>query len=128
MHISLWALQAAPLLIGADMAQLDDFTIELLGNREVLAVSQDPLGQAAGRVRAEPWLEVWARPLEDGSMAVGMFNRAPVESEVEVTWDELGLSGPMEVRDLWRHTDLGASTGQFSAMVPRHGVALVRIG
>ena len=127
-HISLWALQAAPLLIGADMAQLDDFTIDLLGNREVLAVSQDPLGQAAGRVRAEPWLEVWARPLEDGSMAVGMFNRAPVESEVEVRWDELGLSGPLEVRDLWRHMDLGTSTGQFSAMVPRHGVALVRIG
>jgi alpha-galactosidase len=127
-HISLWALQAAPLLIGADMAQLDDFTIDLLGNREVLAVSQDPLGQAAGRVRAEPWLEVWARPLNDGSMAVGMFNRAPVESEVEVRWDELGLSGPLEVRDLWRHMDLGTSTGQFSTMVPRHGVALVRIG
>ena len=61
-------------------------------------------------------------------MAVGMFNRAPVESEVEVRWDELDLSGPLEVRDLWRHMDLGTSTGQFSAMVPRHGVALVRIG
>jgi alpha-galactosidase len=127
-HISLWALQAAPLLIGADMAQLDDLTIDLLGNREVLAVNQDPLGQAAGRVRAEPWLEVWARPLDDGSMAVGMFNRAPVESEVEVSWDELGLSGALQVRDLWRQMDLGTSTGRFSAMVPRHGVALIRIG
>ena len=77
-HISLWALQAAPLLIGADMTQMDEWTINLLGNREVLAINQDPLGKAAGRVWADNWTQVWARPLADGTMAVGLFNRAPV--------------------------------------------------
>jgi len=127
-HISLWALQAAPLLIGADMAQLDDFTVSLLGNREVLAVNQDPLGRAAGRVVAEPWREVWARPLEDGAMAVGLFNRAPVPSEVEVRFEDLGLSGSLPVRDLWQQTDVGAFTDRFTVTVPRHGVMLVKIG
>jgi alpha-galactosidase len=127
-HISLWALQAAPLLIGADMAQLDAFTIDLLSNREVLSVNQDPLGQAAGRIHSEPWGEVWARPLADGSVAVGLFNRAPVASEVEVSLGDLGLSGGLPVRDLWRQTDLGTVTGSFSTTVPRHGAVLVKIG
>ena len=64
-HMSLWALQAAPLLIGADMSQIDEWTINLLGNREVLAINQDPLGRAAGRVWADNWTQVWARELAD---------------------------------------------------------------
>src|SRR5205807_9101471 len=77
-HITLWSLQAAPLLIGADMSQIDPFTIDLLGNREVLAVDQDPLGKAARRVWRDADREIWARPLSDGTTAVGLFNRAPV--------------------------------------------------
>lgn len=127
-HITLWTLQAAPLLIGADMAQLDEFTMNLLGNREVLSVSQDPLGKAAGRIHAEPWFEVWARPLADGTTAVGLFNRAPVATEVGVSWDELGVSGLLPVRDLWKQEDLGTFGDGFSATVPRHGAVLVKIG
>ncbi|HET7619598.1 MAG TPA: NPCBM/NEW2 domain-containing protein, partial [Vicinamibacterales bacterium] len=77
-HITLWSLLAAPLLIGADMSNLDQFTIDLLSNDEVIAVDQDPLGKAARRVSRDGWTEVWARPLEDGSTAVGLFNRGPV--------------------------------------------------
>jgi len=127
-HISLWALQAGPLLIGADMAQMDSFTVNLLGNREVLAVDQDPLGRAAGRLAADPWWEVWARPLADGTMAVGLFNRAPVEQGVSVNWSQLGVSGSQQVRDLWRHRDVGTFANGFTAMVPRHGVVLVKVG
>jgi len=127
-HISLWSLQAAPLLIGADMAQLDPFTIDLLGNREVLAVDQDPLGKAAGRVQAEPWFEIWARPLSDGTIAVGLFNRAPEAATVTAKFSDLGISGTQPVRDLWLHKDLGSSRDQFSATVPRHGVIFVKIG
>ncbi len=127
-HISLWALQAGPLLIGADMAQMDSFTVNLLGNREVLAVDQDPLGRAAGRLAADPWWEVWARPLADGTMAVGLFNRAPVEQGVSVNWSQLGVSGSQQVRDLWEHRDVGTFANGFTAMVPRHGVVLVKVG
>src|SRR5262249_19855678 len=127
-HISLWALQAAPLLIGADMAQLDAFTINLLGNPEVLAVNQDVLGKAAGRLMGDGRFDVWARPLSDGTMAVGLFNRAPEAATVSVTLKDLGLSGSQPVRDLWTHKDLAPATGTFSAMVPRHGVVFVKIG
>jgi len=127
-HITLWSLQAAPLLIGADMSQLDDFTVNLLGNPEVLSVNQDPLGKAAGRTRGDGRIDIWARPLEDGTIAVGLFNRNPFATKVTTTWQELGLSGAQPVRDLWLHKSLGTATNEFSATVPRHGAVFVKIG
>ncbi len=126
-HISLWCLLAAPLLIGCDMDQLDDFTLSLLTNDEVLEVNQDPLGKQARRVAQADNLEVWAKAMEDGSMAVGLFNRGEGESKVTANWSELGLSGKQIVRDLWRQKDLGEFETQFAANVARHGVLLVRL-
>jgi alpha-galactosidase len=127
-HISLWALQAAPMLIGADLAQIDRWTTDLLGNREMLAVNQDMLGQPAGRRTSDGWTEVWARPLADGTTAVGLFNRGPEPALVAATWADLGLAGTQPVRDIWRQQDLPPATGRLEATVPRHGVVLVRIG
>ncbi len=127
-HITLWALQAAPLLVGADLSQIDRFTIDLLGNREVLAVNQDTLGRAAGRTKGDGRADVWARPLADGTIAVGLFNRNPEATTIEVKFSDLGLSGHHPVRDLWRHTDLGVLLDAFSTKVPRHGAVLVKIG
>jgi alpha-galactosidase len=128
-HISLWALQAAPLLIGADLSRADDFTIDLLGNREVLAVNQDPLGKAAGRIAADTWTQVWARPLSDGTMAVGLFNRAPVPMPVSVKFADIGLADKQPVRFLWTQKDLGiASKNAYETTVPRHGAVLLKIG
>jgi alpha-galactosidase len=127
-HITLWSLQAAPLLIGADMSRIDQFTIDLLGNREVLAVDQDPLGKAASRVWRGGQLEVWARPLSDGTTAAGLFNRGPVAAKVAAKWPDLGVAGSQRVRDLWQQKDLGASAGAFETTVPRHGAVFVKIG
>ncbi len=127
-HISLWCLLCSPLLIGCDMTRMDDFTLGLLTNDEVLAVSQDPLGRQAGRVAKDGQLEVWAKDLEDNSKAVGLFNRGDAESIVTAKWSDLGLAGKRSVRDLWRQKDLGTFTDEFSAPVPRHGVVLVKIG
>ena len=128
-HISLWALQAAPLIIGADLSQADDFTIDLLGNREVLAVNQDPLGKAAGRVGSDGWTEVWARPLEDGTMAVGLFNRGPEPAPVTVKFADIGLADNQPVRFLWTHQDLGTATNNaYMSTVPRHGAVLIKVG
>jgi alpha-galactosidase len=129
-HISLWALQAAPLLIGADLSQVDDFTRNLLGNREVIAIDQDPLGKAAHRVNSDGWTEVWARPLTDGRVAVGLFNRAPVDTTVKVTLAEIGVSGgSVPVHFPWTHTDLPeAANAEYATTVPRHGVVLAVIG
>jgi alpha-galactosidase len=129
-HISLWALQAAPLLIGADMTQIDQWTIDLLGNREVLAINQDPLGKAAGRVWADNWSQVWARPLSDGTMAVGLFNRAPEATAVTVKFADIGVPKGAPVRFPWTQKDAAAAPGasEYTATVPRHGAVLIRVG
>jgi alpha-galactosidase len=126
-HISLWCLLCSPLLIGCDMTRLDDFTLNLLTNDEVLNVNQDPLGRQAGRIAQKGALEVWAKDLEDGSKAVGLFNLGEEEAPIIATWSELGRTGKQKVRDLWRQSDLGTFTDQFQASIPRHGVMLVKI-
>jgi alpha-galactosidase len=126
-HISLWCLLSAPLLIGCDMTHLNDFTLSLLSNDEVLAVDQDSLGRQAARVAKDGQVEVWAKDLEDGSKAVGLFNRGDDEVPVTAKWSDLGISGKQSVRDLWRQKDLGKFEGEFKSTVPRHGVVLVKI-
>jgi len=128
LHLSLWALQAAPLFIGADLSKLDTFTLSLLSNDEVIAVDQDPLGHAAGRVWADARREIWARPLADGTMAVGLFNRGLHPAAVTVQWTQLGLQGQQPVRDLWQRRDLGVLPDKFTATVPRHGAVFLKIG
>jgi len=125
-HITLWCLLCSPLLIGCDMTKLDDFTLNLLSNDEVLEVSQDPLGRQAARVARNGTTEVWAKNMEDGSKAAGLFNLGEEDAPVTASWSELGLTGKQTVRDLWRQVDLGRFTGQFQTTVPRHGVVLVR--
>lgn len=126
-HISLWALLCSPLLIGCDMAQLDDFTLNLLTNDEVLEVNQDPLGKQAGRVSQNGYAEVWAKDMEDGRKAVGLFNRGHSEAQVTAKWSDLGISGKWIARDLWRQKDLGEFEGEFSAPIGRHGVVLISL-
>ncbi len=126
-HISMWCLLSAPLLIGCDMTRLDDFTLGLLTNDEVLAVDQDPLGHQASRISKEGDLEVWAKDLQDGSKAVGLFNRGNKNTEVSAVFKQLGLNGKCLVRDLWRQKNIGDFENQYKAVVPPHGVVLVKI-
>ena len=126
-HISLWCLLASPLLIGCDMTKLDPFTLSLLSNDEVLAVDQDPLARQASRVADDGTQQVWAKDMEDGSKAVGLFNLSRSDVKVVAPWSGLGLTGQQRVRDLWRQKDLGEFSGQFETTVPPHGVVLVRM-
>src|SRR5262245_26504548 len=126
-HITLWTLLASPLLLGNDLTQMDDFELNLVTNDEVLAVHQDPLGKAADRVAKNGELEVWSRPLADGSLAVGLFNRDEMDMPVSVNWNELGIKGRQRVRDLWRQKDIGGFDSEFSNVVPRHGTLFVKI-
>lgn len=136
-HISLWCLLCSPMLLGCDLSQLDDFTLNLLCNDEVLAVDQDPLGRQASRVAqdSEAMTEVWAKPMEDGSKAVGLFNRSDEAKTVTVKWSDLNntqwsdlkISGRQVARDLWRQQDVATVDDQYEATVPRHGVVLVKL-
>jgi alpha-galactosidase len=126
-HISLWCLLCSPLLIGCDMTKLDEFTLFLLTNDEVLAVNQDPLGRQATRIIKDGELEIWAKDLEDGSKAIGLFNRGEEKTKMTAKWSDLGLTGSQKVRDLWRQKDIGTFNGKFQASVPRHGVVLIKL-
>jgi len=126
-HVSLWALLAAPLIFSGDITRLDDFTLRLLTNDEVIDVDQDPLGKPGRRVSKEESLEVWARELEDGSLAVGLFNRGEGTKKITARWEDLGIKGPRRVRDLWRQKEVGLFEGAVDAYVGRHGVALFRL-
>jgi alpha-galactosidase len=133
-HISLWSILAAPMLLGCDLTQLDDFTTALMSNDEVLAVDQDPLGKQGKRISEEGMQQVWARPLWDGTVAVGLFNLGNEPAKVSVSLKELNaglgvtLAGAAPVRDLWRLKDLEAVGDGVSAEVPRHGAVLLKIG
>ncbi len=126
-HISLWCLDAAPLLIGCDMTKLDAFTLGLLTNDEVLAVDQDELGQAARQIKNVDLKQTWARKLSDGSIAVGLFNTGYLPQTIEVDFAEVGAPGKVTVRDLWRQKDAGEFEGKYSVEVPRHGCALLKL-
>ncbi len=128
-HFSFWCLLAAPLMAGNDLRTMNPATRDILTNKEVIAVDQDPLGKQGAKVRDDGDLEVWARPLADGARAVILFNRGTKEAQITVNWPEIGYTKdvPAQVRDLWQHKDLGASKGTFRAAVPGHGVVMVRI-
>ncbi len=127
-HMSAWCLQSVPLLLGNDLAKLDDFTISLLTNDEVLAVNQDPLGKQATVVSRQDSSGVLAKDLIDGSKAAGLFNVSDsITRKLSVKWSELGIKGKYIVRDLWRQKDLGIFEDEFSALVNPHGVVMVNL-
>jgi alpha-galactosidase len=126
-HVSLWCLLAAPLIFSGDITRLDEFTVSLLTNDEVIEIDQDPLGKPGRRVAIDGSREVWAREMEDGTKAVGLFNRGGEETTVIARWSELGINGPRIVRDVWRQKDLGHFESEFKTVVPRHGVVLARL-
>jgi alpha-galactosidase len=126
-YMSMWCLMAAPLIFSGDMAKLDEFTLNVLCNSEVIAVDQDALGKQARIVRQDERTLVLAKDMEDGSLAVGLFNLARKPRTISASWPELNLAGSHRVRDLWRQVDLGTRDGSYSAEVARHGVMMVRL-
>ncbi len=128
-HFSMWCLLAAPLMAGNDIRKMTADIHDILTNKEVIAIDQDPLGREGRRVKRAGGLEVWARQLADGGRAVALLNRTAAEANITVSWKDLGYPDhvPAKVRDLWAHQELGEKTGSFSAAVPSHGVVMVRV-
>jgi alpha-galactosidase len=125
--MSLWCLMASPLFFSGDMGRLDEFTVNVLCNSEVIDVDQDPLGESAEVIPLGEETFAMLKKLEDGSRALGLFNRGELEAPVRVTWTQLGLTGSRQARDLWRQRELGSFSDSFQANVPRHGVVLVKL-
>lgn len=125
--MSLWSLASSPLILGCNLPDLDNWTLLLLTNDEVLGIDQDALGLAAKRVSQKDGLEVWIKELKDGSKAMGLFNRSDADAEITAKWSDAGLSGRQKVRDVWEHKDLDVATDQITLPVPRHGVVLLKL-
>ncbi len=136
-QFTLWCMLAAPLFMGCDLNRLDSFTISLLTNTEVISVNQDELGIQARRVDRQGAVEVWARPLWDGTCAVALFNRGPHAAAGHIAkWDMLDrilprgaapMRGAQRVRDLWRRKSLGLIKG-LSVNIPSHSAVMLKVG
>jgi alpha-galactosidase len=126
-HMSLWAILAAPLLAGNDLSKMDDITKSILMNKEVIAVDQDKLGIQGDRIHATGPFEVWMKPLSDGAKAVALFNRSQFSYPITVQLKDVGFHGSVKARNLWSHQDLGTVIGSYTAVVPRHGVVMLRL-
>ncbi|HEX7572030.1 MAG TPA: putative Ig domain-containing protein [Bacteroidota bacterium] len=126
-YMSLWCLMASPLFFSGEMGKLDPFTLNVLCNPEVIEIDQDPLGQSAAVSMTSDSTFLMVKDLDDGSKAIGLFNRGKSPAAVNASWAVLGLSGKQSVRDLWRQKDLAAADREFSATVPSRGVVLVRL-
>ncbi|HET6217454.1 MAG TPA: glycoside hydrolase family 27 protein [Acidobacteriaceae bacterium] len=127
LHMSLWALLAAPLLAGNDLSQMKPETAAILTNKEVIAIDQDPLGKQGDRVSEVGPVEIWAKALKGGDKAVGLFNRDDTALPITVKLSDVGFAGGAKARDIWQAKDLAKLQGSYTVTVPRHGVVLLRL-
>lgn len=127
-HMSLWSMLAAPLLAGNDLAHMTKATHDILTNREVIAIDQDPAGKQGKRAWKNGDQEIWTRELKDGSEAVALFNRGTDAAKITASWKDLGMNGsPKKARDLWRHENVKLSGPEYEATVAGHGVVMLRV-
>ncbi|MCU0512849.1 MAG: glycoside hydrolase family 27 protein [Anaerolineae bacterium] len=126
-YFTLWAVSAAPLMISADLRNLPPGTLEILRQREVIAINQDPAGrQAVQLAEAVPGLQVWGKPLSSGEWAITLLNRTPAPADITFDGGSLGWSR-YRVRDVWARADRGTAEPLFTAPVAPYGVVLLRV-
>ncbi|QIB49320.1 alpha-galactosidase [Streptomyces aureoverticillatus] len=127
-HFSMWSIMAAPLLIGSDLRKVSPETFDILGNKEVIAVDQDPLGKQGHVVSSTGGRWVVAKEMKDGSRAVALFNETGSAQTVSTTARAVGLPAAdgYTLRDLWKHESYNVAD-TISATVPAHGTVLVRV-
>jgi alpha-galactosidase len=127
-HMTLWAMLAAPLIAGNNLTQMTPEIGAILMNKDVIAIDQDALGKQGDRVYAEGPVEIWAKPLTDGRMAVAIFNFGETASEmrgIRLHLKEMGFPRPVKARDVWGAKDLGTIADDWKTTVPKHGVVLL---
>jgi hypothetical protein len=124
-YMTFWAIEAAPLLSGDDLTQLDSYGLSLLTNREVIAVDQ--AGNPARPVSQSSDQQVWSARNADGSYTVALFNMGSSTATVTANWSDIGISGSAQVRNLWTQSNVGTANGSIDASLPSHGSELLRI-
>lgn len=112
-HMSLWAIEAAPLIIGTDLAKASRAVLDVLRAPEVIAVDQDPAGNQGVLAYTDDERQIIVKTLADGRKAVALFNRTAMPTAVTLTAAHLKMAdgAPIALRDLWARHDLPAMTG-----------------
>lgn len=129
-HMSLWCIMAAPIIMGNDIRNMNQATKDILLNKEVIAVNQDSAGIQGTKIKSQSGLDVWCKPLgsKDGdTKAVALFNRNDNTRDITVNFSDIGLSGEVHVRDLWKKEDKGLFDGSFTMPVEAHNTAMLKI-
>jgi beta-glucosidase len=136
-HLSMWSMLAAPLMAGNDLREMSNETREILTNRDVIAVNQDPLGVQGYRHRVVAGaVEVWARPLASGDWAFTFLNRSNAPFKTSFDWTTPAVADPLSnrkleglyaIRDLWSKQSRGDTSAPFVAEIPPHDVVMVRL-
>jgi len=127
-HFSLWCILDAPLMAGNDLRHMSPETVDILTNKEVLEVNQDPAGIQGHKVSDAGDQEVWAKKMSDGSVAVVLFNRGDDYAFMTTNAKAVGLpdASSYKIRNLWKHQD-SSSEDLIRSYVPSHGVAMFRV-
>jgi len=127
-HFSLWSIMASPLLIGTDLRKVKPEALQILLNKDVIAIDQDPLGVQGKQVRDAGGIHVIVKPMKDGSRAVAVFNETDAAVDASVAASEIGLkaASKYKVRDLWQHSD-ASGDGSIKVNLPAHAIAMYRI-
>jgi alpha-galactosidase len=128
-QFGMWAMLCSPLMAGCDIRSMDKATAEIMLNKQVLEVNQDPLGKQAKRVSRHGDLEIWTKPMSDGSIAVALLNRGETDQEIELRWRDIGLLDEqiVLVRDLWSRLDVAETNGKYARKVVPHATELLRL-
>ncbi len=139
-HFALWSMMASPLIMGNDLRSASKQTLEILGNKEVIAVNQDSLGIQAMRYLDENGdLDVWAKPLSNGDWAICFLNRSETPYQLQFDWSKHRISEDItgrnlqfsdanyQVRDLFQHKNIGTTKVVLNAVVPVHDVIMLRL-
>jgi alpha-galactosidase len=127
-HFSLWCVLAAPLMAGNDVRIMKDEIRNILTDKEVIALDQDPLGKQGYRFAKEGDKEIWVKDLSDGAWGVCVLNIGKDTADITVNWKDLSfLKGEYKVRDLWLKKDIGTTNENFTGSVGSHDVVLFKL-
>ncbi len=138
-HFSIWCMLAAPLIAGNDLRNMSKETIEILTNKEVIAVDQDSLGIQGFKYSSEDSLETWLKPLSKNEWAICFLNRSSETRTIEVEWEDYEIADEFSkrdidfekttfsIRDLWKKENIGTTDKIFTTQVPSHDVVMLKL-
>lgn len=119
-QINLWAVLGAPMMLGNDVRIMRKETVELLTNKEALAINQDGLARPGVKVGQQGNVGVFAKTLSGGATALLFVNRGETSAPASVSWEQLGITGQRQVRDVWWHENLGAANNRYASFLTAH--------